>query len=168
MRACGREKSEALGTRIAERVSCEGRLVVHVRGCDLTRPPEVQRGGGGGQVTNPRSRTASARGLAGGAGLAHGSSPTRATAQGRPWTTSGAAGAPPSPPGGATAGGGGGQVTNPHSRTAAARGLAGGAGLVHGSAPTRATAQERPWTTSGAATARVGSSSGEVTKTGNL
>jgi len=119
MRACGREKSEALGTRIAERVSCEGRLVVHVRGYDLTRPPEVQRRGGGGQVTNPRSRTASARGLAGGAGLAHGSAPTRATAQGRPWTTSGAAGAPPSPPGDATAGGGG-QVTNPRSRTAVA------------------------------------------------
>ena len=36
MRACDREKSEALGTLNAERVSCEGRLVVHVRGYALT------------------------------------------------------------------------------------------------------------------------------------
>ena len=61
--------------------------------------------------------------LAVGAGLARGSSPTRATAEGRLWTPPDAAGEPPSPPGGADGGGGGGKVTNPHSRTAAARGL---------------------------------------------
>ena len=36
MCACDRGKSEALGTRNAERVSCESRLVVHVRGHALT------------------------------------------------------------------------------------------------------------------------------------
>ena len=36
MRACDCEKSEALGTRIVERVPCEGLLVVHVRDYALT------------------------------------------------------------------------------------------------------------------------------------
>jgi hypothetical protein len=47
------------------------------------------------------------RALAVCAGLARGSSPTRATAEGRPWTLFDAVGAPPSPPGGADGGGGG-------------------------------------------------------------
>ncbi len=38
MRACDRGKSEALGTRSAEGVPCEGWLVVHVRGLTLTEP----------------------------------------------------------------------------------------------------------------------------------
>ena len=36
MRACDRGKSEALGTRSAEGVPCEGWLVVRVRGSALT------------------------------------------------------------------------------------------------------------------------------------
>ena len=59
------------------------------------------------EILNPRSRTAPGRGLAVGAGLARGSSPTRATAEGRLWTAPDAAGEPPSPPGGAQCGGGG-------------------------------------------------------------
>ena len=144
MRACGREKSEALGTRIAERVSCEGRLVVHVRGYDLTRPPEVQRRGGGSshepsQSHGIRTRSCGRR---------------RARPRLRPHARD-SAGAPldhlwrrrRAPVAPRRCNGGGGGVK---SRTLAVaqqshRSLAGRARLSHGSSPTRATAQGCPW-----------------------